>query len=54
MEFRPILLLVGLLASAAAVAEVYKWIDEDGVVHSSDQPHPGAEIIDANHRRNAP
>ncbi|NNE59625.1 MAG: DUF4124 domain-containing protein, partial [Woeseia sp.] len=29
-----------------ASAQVYKWTDADGVVHYSDQPTPGAEIID--------
>ncbi|MGB5410651.1 MAG: DUF4124 domain-containing protein [Woeseiaceae bacterium] len=36
---------MALLVSAAAIADVYKWTDEDGVVHYSDQPHPGAERI---------
>jgi hypothetical protein len=45
METRSILLLMALLVSAAAMADVYKWTDEDGVVHYSDQPHPGAERI---------
>lgn len=29
----------------ASADEVYKWVDEDGVVHYSDQPVPGAEVI---------
>lgn len=45
METRSILLLMALLVSAAAIADVYKWTDENGVVHYSDQPHPGAERI---------
>lgn len=28
-----------------AAEEVYRWVDEDGVVHYSDQPHPGAEKL---------
>ncbi len=33
-----------LLASAGALAAttVYTWVDEQGVTHYSDQPHPGA------------
>jgi hypothetical protein len=33
-----------LLASAGALAAttVYTWVDEQGVTHFSDQPHPGA------------
>jgi hypothetical protein len=35
-----------LCASAAAgAATIYKWVDAQGVVHYSDQPHPGAEIL---------
>jgi hypothetical protein len=35
-----------LLASSLALATtVYKWVDEDGVVHYSDQPHPNAEKV---------
>ncbi len=34
-----------LLACVAtlAFAQAYKWVDENGVVHYSDRPHPGAE-----------
>ena len=45
METRPILLLVGLLASATVLAQAYRWVDEDGVVHYSDVPTEGAEEI---------
>jgi Domain of unknown function (DUF4124) len=37
-----LLLLVG---SVALAATVYRWVDEDGVVHYSDQPHPNAEKL---------
>lgn len=47
MQTRPTLLVLLLLASLATVAgPVYKWTDADGVVHYSDQPHPGAEKVD--------
>ena len=37
---------LALFASfAAGAAVVYKWTDQDGVVHFSDQPVPGAEMI---------
>ncbi|HUO81312.1 MAG TPA: DUF4124 domain-containing protein [Gammaproteobacteria bacterium] len=39
------LLLVLALGPAGAVT-LYKWVDEDGVRHFSDQPHPGAEVIE--------
>ena len=45
METRPILVLVGLLAAASVVAEAYRWVGEDGVVHYSDRPQEGAEQI---------
>ena len=46
METRTILVLVGLLAMPFATAdEAYTWTDEDGVVHYSDRPTPGAKRI---------
>jgi len=35
--------LLLLLCSVALAATVYRWVDDDGVVHYSDQPHPNAE-----------
>jgi len=46
MEIRPILFLLGLLVAGAAFADAYVWTDEDGVVHYSDRPHPGAKRVD--------
>lgn len=49
METRPIFILLALLAllvAAGAFAEAYTWTDENGVVHYSDRPHPGARVID--------
>jgi len=37
--------LMSLLAPLALAATVYKWVDENGVVHYSDQPHPNAEKV---------
>lgn len=42
---RVLLLLIGLLAGVGAVAEVFRWVDKEGVVHFSDRPHEGAEIV---------
>jgi hypothetical protein len=36
---------MSLACSVAASATVYKWVDEDGVVHYSDQPHENAEKV---------
>lgn len=38
-------LLVALLPAFAAAAEVYRWVDKDGVVHYSDRPQEGAETV---------
>lgn len=40
------LFVLMLCGSGAASAAIYKWVDEHGVTHYSDQPHPGAERID--------
>jgi len=40
------LILVGLLAAAPAMAAAYKWVDEDGVIHYSDRPREGAELVE--------
>lgn len=44
-----VMVWVALLAATAASAaerETWRWVDERGVVHYSDRPHPGAEKID--------
>ncbi|MGB5354977.1 MAG: DUF4124 domain-containing protein [Woeseia sp.] len=41
-----IIFVLLLLAAGAVSAQVYKWVDEDGVVHYSDQPAPGAERVE--------
>jgi hypothetical protein len=47
MEIRTILVLFGLLAASFAIAgEAYVWTDENGVVHYSDRPMPGARRIE--------
>jgi hypothetical protein len=38
--------LICLGAAAALAGPVYKWTDENGVVHYSDQPHPDAKKVD--------
>ena len=39
--------LILVLIATAAVAEVYKRVDEDGNTIYSDEPHPEAEVLDA-------
>jgi hypothetical protein len=37
---------IGLLLLAGAVlAQAYRWVDKDGIVHYSDRPEPGAEVV---------
>lgn len=45
MDKRPILLLASLFAASACLAQAYRWVDDDGVVHYSDRPREGAEEI---------
>ncbi len=46
MRLRPIFILLGLVAGNGALAQAYTWVDEDGVVHYSDRPEPGAKRIE--------
>lgn len=44
MRGLPLLLLLGVCASASS-ATVYKWVDDNGVTHYSDQPNPKAQKL---------
>ncbi|MBT8087864.1 MAG: DUF4124 domain-containing protein [Gammaproteobacteria bacterium] len=46
MDIRIVIVIIGLLAGGAAYAQAYTWTDEDGVVHYSDRPRPGATEVD--------
>jgi hypothetical protein len=46
MQTRSIFALLALLVAAGAFAEAYTWTDEDGIVHYSDRPHPGATVVE--------
>jgi hypothetical protein len=37
--------LICLAGSLAAATTVYRWVDENGVIHYSDQPHQNAEKL---------
>ena len=55
MDIRKTLFLLAALGAAPALAdEIYRWVDEDGVVHYSDQPREGAELVVLEGRRTAP
>lgn len=44
---RMIILFFGILLTATAQAELYKWVDENGeVVYSDEPPHESAEPLD--------
>src|SRR5262249_36346881 len=38
--------LMSVACSVALATTVYKWVDENGVVHYSDQPHPNAQKLE--------
>ncbi len=38
--------LAALLSTAALAGPAYKWVDENGQVHYSDRPRPGAETLE--------
>jgi hypothetical protein len=45
MAQRLVFVLLATLVGGVAMAQAYRWVDEDGVVHYSDRPHEGAEQI---------
>jgi hypothetical protein len=52
MEKRTIITLLALLLAIGATAdEAYMWTDEDGLVHYSDRPQPGAVVVDLGQSR---
>lgn len=45
MLMRTFIALIAALAAGTVLAQAYKWVDENGVVHYSDTPVEGAEQI---------
>lgn len=45
MLMRTIIAFFVVLASGAVLAQAYRWVDDEGVVHYSDRPQEGAEQI---------
>jgi len=43
---RLLYLLLILSVSTASAATLYRWVDSQGVVHYSDRPQPGAQVIE--------
>jgi len=46
MQTRFVVVLICLSAATAVLAEAYRWVDEDGIVHYSDRPREGAEVVE--------
>lgn len=46
MRKRTLFALLAALATVQVFAEAYTWTDDEGVVHFSDKPHPGATVLD--------
>lgn len=42
---RLFIVVSALVAAGSVLAQAYRWVDEDGIVHYSDRPHEGAERI---------
>lgn len=40
------MLMLLCLSTGAAANDMWRWVDERGIVHYSDRPHPGAERVD--------
>jgi hypothetical protein len=45
MDIKLVFVLLGFFAASSALADAYTWTDENGVVHYSDRPNPGAKRI---------
>lgn len=42
---RTFIAFITIIAAGAVMAQAYRWVDDDGVVHYSDRPQEGAERI---------
>lgn len=45
MRMRLFILVSVLMAAGTALAQAYRWVDDEGVVHYSDRPQDGAEQV---------
>jgi len=45
MRMRLFILVSVLLAATTVMAQAYRWVDDEGIVHYSDKPREGAERI---------
>ena len=42
---RSFIAAAALLIAGGVFGQAYRWVDEDGLVHYSDRPEPGAELV---------
>jgi len=42
---RTIIAILAIISAGASMAQAYRWVDENGIVHYSDRPTEGAERI---------
>ena len=45
MRIRLFILVSVLMAAGTVLAQAYRWVDENGVIHYSDRPQEGAERV---------
>ena len=45
MDKSAIFLAAALLTASAAMGQTYRWVDDEGIVHYSDRPEEGAELV---------
>ena len=41
----PLLVIMCCLSAVVFAADTWRWVDENGIVHYSDRPAPGAERV---------
>jgi hypothetical protein len=46
MHKRIFFAVIAILAATAVMAQAYRWVDENGIVHFSDRPEAGSERIE--------
>jgi hypothetical protein len=46
MRWMSMAVLLFFISAGVAATELWRWVDERGIVHYSDRPHPGAERIE--------
>lgn len=50
---RTIIAVAALSLAGGVFGQAYRWVDEEGIVHYSDRPEPGAELIELPQQRSS-